>query len=77
MAKIEHVQEDGKIRSNFFSADSYALKYLLFKFGNDISIAFEMPRSFFLMENQPFIANPSIYIRGPCEATKQYKFGVS
>ena len=83
MAKNGHVHEGGKVgRSNatptkFFSVDSYDLKSMSFKFGNDIFIAFEMPRSFFLMENQPFIANPSIYIRGPCEATKQYKFGVS
>ena len=50
MAKNGHVHEGGKVvRSNatptiFFSIDSYDLKSMSFKFGNDIFITFEMPR---------------------------------
>jgi hypothetical protein len=50
MAKNGHVHEGGKVgRSNatatkFFSGNSYDLKSLSFKFGNDTFITFEMPR---------------------------------
>ena len=83
MAKNGQVHEGGKIgRSSatptkLFSVDFFNLKSLSFTFCTDIFITFEMPRSFFLMENQPFIGIPSICIRGPCIATKQYKFSVS
>ena len=49
MAKNDHVQEGGKVgRSNatpinFFAVDSYDLKSISFKFGNDIFNTFEMP----------------------------------
>ena len=48
-AKNGHVHEGRKVgRSNatptkFFSIDSYDLKSMSFKFGNDIFITFEMP----------------------------------
>ena len=51
MAKNGHVHEGGKVgRSNAtptkkFSVDSYDLKFMSFKFGNDIFITFEMPGS--------------------------------
>ena len=35
--------------SNFYSGNSYDLKSMSFKFGNDIFIVFEKPRSSFLM----------------------------
>ena len=50
MAENGHVHEGGKVgRSNAtptknFSVDSYDLKSMSFKFGNDIFITFEMPR---------------------------------
>ena len=50
MAKNGHVHEGGKVvrsnasPTNFFSIDSYDLKSMSFKFGNDIFITFEMPR---------------------------------
>ena len=50
MAKNGHVHEGGKEgRSNatftkLFSVDSYDLKSMSFKVGNDIFIGFEMPR---------------------------------
>ena len=49
MTKNGHVHEGGKVGRNnatptkFFSVDSYDLKSMSFKFGNDIFIAFEMP----------------------------------
>ena len=51
MAKYGHVREGGKVGrsnatpTNFFSVDSYDLKSVSFKFGNDIFITFEMPGS--------------------------------
>ena len=51
------------IPPNFFSVDFYDLKSMSFKFGNDIFITFEMPRSSFLMifwKKKHFIAIPSI-----------------
>ena len=55
MAKNGNVHEGGKVGRNnatptkLFSVDSYDLKSMSFKFGNDILITFEMPRSSFLM----------------------------
>jgi hypothetical protein len=55
MAKNDHLHEDRKVgRSNatsikLFSVDFYDLKFMSFKFGIDIFIIFEMPRSSFLM----------------------------
>ena len=55
MVKNDHVHEGGKVgRSDatitiFFSVDSYDPKSMSFKFGNDIFITFEMPRSSFTM----------------------------
>ena len=49
MAKNGHVHEGGKVgRSDvtptkYFSVDSFDLKSMSFKFGNDIFITFEMP----------------------------------
>ena len=54
MAKNDHFLEDGNLGRimpllpNFF-VDSYDLKSMSFKFGNDIFIIFEMPMSSFLM----------------------------
>ena len=75
MAKNGHVHEGGKVgRSDvtltkFFSVDSYDLKSLSFKFGNDTFITFEMPR---VSYRRPFgkmnislLFRPSL-IRGPC-----------
>ena len=66
MAKNGHVHEGGKVgRSDatptiFFSVDSYDLKSLLFKFGNDTFITFEMPRvSYRRPVSKMFIAIPS------------------
>ena len=48
MTKNGHVREVGKwkrvvpLPPNFFSVDSYDLKSMSFKFGNDIFITFEM-----------------------------------
>ena len=36
-------------KENFFSVDANDLKSMSFKFGNDIFINFEMPRSSYLM----------------------------
>ena len=50
MAKNGHVHEGGRVgRSNatptkLFYVDSYDLKFMSFKFVNDIFITFEMPR---------------------------------
>ena len=55
MAKNDPFHEGGKVeRSNatpfqLFSVDSYDLKSMSFKFGNDIFIIFEMPRLSLLM----------------------------
>ena len=55
MAKNGQVHEDGKVGmskatpTNLFSVDSYDLKSMPFKFGNDIFITFEKPRSSLLM----------------------------
>ena len=63
MAKNGHVQEGGKVvrsnatPTNLFSIDSYDLKSMSFKFGNDIFINFEMPRS--LDTGQFFHIRPS------------------
>jgi hypothetical protein len=49
MSKNDHVHEGGKVGrsyatpTKFFSVDSYDLKIMSFKFGNDIFITFEMP----------------------------------
>jgi hypothetical protein len=57
MAKNGLVHEGGKVgRSNAtptkkFSVDSNDLKFVSFKFGNDMFITFEMPRVAF---NRPF-----------------------
>ena len=55
MVKNGHGHEGGKVgRSNatptkFFSVDSYDLKLVSLKFGNDIFITFEMPGSSYKM----------------------------
>ena len=77
MDKNGKVHEGGKVGrsgappTNFFSVDSYDLKSLSFKFGNDNLISFEMPR---VAYKRPFWKNnilslfrPSL-IRGPCSA---------
>jgi hypothetical protein len=74
MSKNGHVHEGGKVgRSNatainFFSVDFYILKSLLFKFGNDTFIIFEMPRvSYNKPDRKIYISlqfRPSV-IRGP------------
>ena len=56
--------------SGLFFVDLYDLKSLSFKFGKEIIIDFEMPRSSYiihnpLLENQHFVAIPSIFFRGP------------
>ena len=74
MAQNGHAHEGGKVgRSdatpiNFFPVDSYDMKFMSFKFDNDIFITFEMPR---VAYNRPFRKNnisllfcPSV-IRGP------------
>ena len=70
-----HVHEGRKVRSsnatptNFFSIDSYDLKSLSFKFGNDTYITFEMPRVSYRRPvgkmNISLLFRPSV-IRGPC-----------
>ena len=75
MAKNGHVHEGRKVeKSNatpneLFSVDSYDLKSMSFKFGNDIFCIFEMPRSSFLMSvgkiNISLLFRSSV-IRGPC-----------
>ena len=53
--KNGQVHKAGKVRSSsatptkLFSVDSCDLKFMSFKFGNDIFIAFEMPRSSYQM----------------------------
>ena len=78
MAKNDHFHEGGKVeRSNansnkLLSVDSYDLKFMSFKFGNDIFITFEMPRSSFLMIlwKNPFRCYSLLsVIRGPCTIT--------
>ena len=55
MVKNAHVHEGGKVGrsnatpTNFFSVDSFDLKSMSFKFGNDIFIIFEMPRVTYIM----------------------------
>ena len=74
MAKNGQVHEGGKVgRSSatptkLFSVDSYDLKFMPFKFSNDIFITFEMPR---VADNRPvrkinisLLFRPSV-IRGP------------
>ena len=73
MVKNDHFHESGKVvmpchSNQTFFADLYDLKSISFKFGKDIIIDFEMPRSFYinvLLENQHFVAIPSIYFKGP------------
>ena len=66
MAKNGHVHEGGLVgRSNatptiFFSVDSYDLKSMSFKFGNNIFLTFEMPGSSYSWQSQHFIAILSI-----------------
>ncbi len=74
MAKNGHVHEGRKVgRSDatpikFFSVDSYDLKSLLFKFGNDAFITFEMLRVSYRRPvgkmNISLLFRPSV-IRGP------------
>ena len=74
MAKNGHVHEGRKVgRSDatstiFFSVDSYDLKSLSFKFGNDTFITFEMPRVSYRRPvgkmNISLLFRPSV-IRGP------------
>ena len=51
MAKNGHVHEGGRVETsnatptNFISVDFYDLKSMLFKFGNDVFITFEIPGS--------------------------------
>ena len=70
MAKNDQVHEGVKVKrssatpTNLFSVDSYNLKYMSFKFGNDIFNTFEMPRSSSLMifwKKTDFVPIPSIY----------------
>ena len=55
MAKNDQVHDGGKVErssatpTKLFSVDFYELKSMSFKFGNDIFITFEMPRSFLTM----------------------------
>ena len=72
--KNGHIHEGGKVETSnatptkLFSVDSYDLKSLSFKFGNDIFIAFEIPRVAYnrlvLKINISFLFCPSV-IRGP------------
>ena len=74
MTKNGHVHEGGKVETSnatpnkLFSVDSYDLKSLSFKFGNDIFITFEMPRVAYIMSvgkiNISLLFRPSV-IRGP------------
>ena len=69
MANNGHVHEDGKVgKSNatptiFFSVDSYDLKSMSFKFGNDIFNTFEMPGVAYIMPVEKI--HISSVIRGP------------
>jgi hypothetical protein len=75
MVKNGHVHAGGKVgRSNatpteIFSVDSYDLKFMSFKFGNDIFNAFEMPGSSYSRPVDKIHISlqfrPSV-IRGPC-----------
>ena len=57
----------------FFSVDSYDLKFMSFKFGNDVFITFEMPGSSYSRPVDKFPISlqfrPSV-IRGPWVALK-------
>ena len=74
MAKNDHFHEGGKVgRSNatpikFIFVDSYGLKSMSFKCGNDIFITFEMSGTSYLMSfwkmNISLLFHPSA-IRGP------------
>ena len=74
MAKNGHVHEGRKVGrsdatpTNFFSVDSYDLKSLSFKFGNDVFITFEIPRVSYRRPvgkmNILLLFRPSV-IRGP------------
>ena len=74
MAKNDHFHEGGKVgMSNatpikLFPVDSYDLKSMSFKFGNDIFIIFEMPGSSYQRpvgkNNISLLFRPSV-IRGP------------
>ena len=73
MAKNGHVHEGGKVgRSNAtptkkFSVDSYDLKFMSFKFGNDIFITMKCQgilANDILEKNISFLFRPSV-IRGP------------
>ena len=74
MIKNGHVHEGGKVKTSnatptkLFSVDSYDLKFLSFKFCNDIFITFEIPM---VVYNRPvrkinisLLFRPSV-IRGP------------
>ena len=74
MAKNAHVHEGRKVgRSNatptkLFSVNSYDLKFMSLKFGNDIFITFEKPRYIHKVQAQEIkflLFRPSV-IRGPC-----------
>ena len=75
MAKNGQVHEGGKVGrsiatcTKLFSVDSYDLKSMSFKFGNDIFITFEMPRVSYRRPvgkmNISLLFRPSV-IRGPC-----------
>ena len=74
MAKNDHIHEGGKVGSSnanhikLFSVDSYDLKSMSLKFGNDKLITFEMARSSYqrpcLKFNISLLFRPSV-IRGP------------
>ena len=74
LIKNDYFHEGGKVgRGNaspikYFSVDSYDLKSVFFKFGNDIFITFEMPRVAYIMFvgkiNISSLFRPSV-IRGP------------
>ena len=84
MAKNGHVHEGGKVGrsaatpSNFFSTNSYDLKSLSFKFGNDTLFTFEMPRVSYrrLVDkmNISLLFRPSV-IRGPWTALLESLIG--
>ena len=80
MAQNGHVLKGGKVgRSNatptkFFLLDSYDLKFMSFKFGNDIFITFEMPGVAYSRPVDKIHISlqfcPSV-IRGPCSSIIQ------
>ena len=59
---------------NFFSFNPYDLKFMSFKFGNDIFVTFEMPRLHKVQaqEIKFLLFRPSV-IRGPCPILKLVK----